>query len=330
MIWVSEVMLQQTQVATVIPYFENFVQRYPDVAALAGASIDDVLKSWEKLGYYARARNLHKAARRVADEFEGTVPNEPELFRSLPGVGDYIAAAVMSIAFKEPLAVVDGNVKRVLARLFLVDSPVNTAASSKEFNKRAAALLDPGHPGDFNQALMELGAVVCTPRSPDCSQCPVSRYCAGLASGRQADFPVRQQKRKTPLYHIALGIVRDNDRILITRRKESGHLGGLWEFPGGKIRPGESAEEACRREILEEVNLRVHVGELITHVDHAYSHFKISVDVFECRVESGEVELDGPVDHEWIILEDAEKYAFPAANHKIFPHIAGTGDKTKS
>jgi A/G-specific adenine glycosylase len=322
-------MLQQTQVATVIPFYERFIGKYPDIGALAAASIDDVLKSWEKLGYYARARNLHKAACRVRDDFGGAVPDDPRLFRSLPGVGEYIEAAVMSIAFGKPLAVVDGNVKRVLARLFLVDSPVNAAASSKEFRERATELLDPGHPGDFNQAMMELGAIVCTPRSPDCSRCPVSRHCAGLASGRQADFPVKQQKRKTPLYYIALGVIRDNDRILITRRKESGHLGGLWEFPGGKIRPGESAEEACRREILEEVNLRVKVGNLITRVDHAYSHFKVSVDVFECEVESGKVKLDGPVDYQWILLEEAGDYAFPAVNHKIFTHIPGTGDKTR-
>jgi A/G-specific adenine glycosylase len=320
-IWVSEVMLQQTQVATVIPYYERFVGKYPDILTMANAPIDDILKSWEKLGYYARARNFHKAACEVVAEYGGDIPDDPQLFRKLPGVGEYIAAAVLSIAFGKPLAVVDGNVKRVLARVFLVESPVNAASTARVFKELAAGLLDTNQPGDFNQAMMELGALVCTPRSPECGVCPVREHCRAFASERQADFPVRQKKQKTPRYHIAVGIVRDKDRILITRRKESGLLGGLWEFPGGKVQPGESAEDACRRELLEEVNVEVIVGELITHVNHAYSHFKISVDVFECEYKAGEIHLNGAVDYKWILAEDTAKYAFPAANHKIFPYL---------
>lgn len=326
-IWVSEVMLQQTQVTTVIPYYTRFIGKYPSILTLANAPIDDVLKSWEKLGYYARARNLHKAAIEVAEAGRGEIPDDPQLFRKLPGVGEYIAAAVMSIAFGKPLAVVDGNVKRVLARMFLVDTPVNSSSSAAVFKDHAARLLDTNQPGDFNQAMMELGAVVCTPRSPQCEGCPVRQYCGAFESGRQAEFPVKQQKRKAPLYHIAVGIVRDKNRILITRRKESGLLGGLWEFPGGKVKRDESAQEACRREILEEVNLDVTVGEMITHVDHAYSHFKISVDVFDCKYKTGDVALNGPVDHAWILAEDTVKYAFPAANHKIFPFLGRSDSK---
>jgi len=321
LVWVSEVMLQQTQVATVIPYFQRFAEKYPDVRSLSEAPLEDVLKSWEKMGYYARARNFHGAARKIAGEMGGAVPRDYTVFRSLPGVGDYIAAAVTSIAFGEPRAVVDGNVKRVLARLFLIDSPVDKASSTRLFNERADQILDRSNPGEFNQAVMELGALVCTPRNPSCARCPVSGHCGAFAASVQTSYPVRTKRRETPRYHIAVGVVRKDGRILITRRKESGLLGGLWEFPGGKVEPGESSEQACRREIAEEVNLSVEVTDLIARLDHAYTHFKVSVDVFDCEYTAGEVELDGPTDSRWILLEEAEKYAFPAVNHKIFDRL---------
>jgi A/G-specific adenine glycosylase len=320
-VWISEVMLQQTQVNTVIPYFNRFVEKYPDLRSLSNASLDDVLKSWEKMGYYARARNLHKAAGRVLAEMNGEIPDDTAVFRTLPGVGEYINAAVMSIAFGKPLAVVDGNVKRVLARLFSIEAPVNHSSSAKIFREKAGDLLDEENPGDFNQAMMELGATVCTPSNPRCDTCPVRRYCRACLAGEQDRLPVRQKRKKTPRYHIAVGVVRKDDRILITRRKPSGLLGGLWEFPGGKIKRGELPEEACRREIEEEVSLSVEVNDLIIHVDHAYSHFKIAVDVFDCRYEAGTVELDGPTDYRWILLEETADYPFPAVNHKIFPYL---------
>ena len=202
-VWVSEVMLQQTQVATVVPYFQRFVARYPDILTLAGADQQDILKSWEKMGYYARARNLHKAAGIVAREYDGHVPSDYDTFRALPGVGDYIAAAVMSIAFERPFAVVDGNVKRVLSRLLMIEEPVNKPSSKKRFQSDADDLLDTKHPGDFNQAMMELGATVCRPKQPLCEDCPVLRYCAAYLAGCQSDFPVRAPRKKVPHYHIA-------------------------------------------------------------------------------------------------------------------------------
>jgi A/G-specific adenine glycosylase len=317
-IWVSEAMLQQTRVATVVPYYERFTERFPDVRTLAGAPLEDVLKAWEGLGYYARARNLHRAAGRIVEEHGGALPRDYAAFRSLPGVGDYIAAAVTSIAFGEPRAVVDGNVKRVLSRLFLIDDPSNDPSSTAVFEKKANELLDRSSPGDFNQALMELGALVCAPKNPSCDSCPLKEFCGAFSRSLQTSYPVRIKRRDTPRHHIAVGVIRKNGRILITRRKEEGLLGGLWEFPGGKVEPGETAGEACRREIAEEVNLSVDVGSLITRVDHAYTHFKVSVDVFECDYGAGEVALNGPTDHRWIVLEEAEQYAFPAVNRKIF------------
>ncbi len=320
-IWVAEVMLQQTQVRTVIPFFTKFVARYPDVAALSQADLEGVLKTWQNMGYYARARNLHRAAGNVARERGGTIPSDYDSFRQLPGVGDYIAAAVMSIAFGKPHAVVDGNVKRVLSRLFLIDTAVNHSASVKLFKERATELLDPEEPGMFNQAMMELGATRCKPRQPLCGECPVQDLCSAYRTGQQALYPARRRKKKIPEYHIAVGVIYRGDRMLITRRAEDGLLGGMWEFPGGKVHEGESPEEACKREIEEEVSLAVDVTRFITHVDHAYSHFKIGVDVYACQYRAGEVRLNGPVDHRWILLDETDRYPFPAVNHKIFPHL---------
>jgi A/G-specific adenine glycosylase len=319
-IWVSEVMLQQTQVATVVPYYLRFVEQFPDIRALAEADLQTVLKAWEGMGYYARARNLHKAAQVVTNDFGGEIPQNYTAFRKLPGVGEYIAAAVQSIAFDQPYAVVDGNVKRVLARLFLMEAPVNDSTLGKFFSENADKLLDRGHPADFNQAMMELGAVICRPQNPLCNQCPVSSFCETFKAGRQNELPRRRKKEKTPQYHIAVGVVCKGNRVLITRRAEKGLLGGLWEFPGGKVRRGaETAADACVREIKEEVNLNIKVDSHLTRVKHAYTHFKIVMDVFMCAYLSGEVALNGPVDFKWITVEEIEKYPFPKGNHKFMP-----------
>ena len=327
LVWVSEVMLQQTRTATVVPYFRRFAEKYPDVRSLSEAPLEDVLKSCEKMGYYARARNLHRAARKIAGEMGGVIPRDYSVLRSLPGVGDYIAAAVSSIAFGEPHAVVDGNVKRVLARLFLIDSPVGAASSTRVFKERAEGLLDRSDPGGFNQAVMELGALVCTPKNPSCAICPVAGYCGAFAASLQTSYPIRTKRRETPRYHVAVGVIRKDGRILITRRKEEGLLGGLWEFPGGEVEPGEPSEQACKREIAEEVNLSVEVTDFIARVDHAYTHFRVFVDVFACEYGAGNVVLNGPTDYRWILLEEAEKYAFPAVNHKIFDRLRDRRDR---
>lgn len=321
-IWVSEVMLQQTQVATVIPYFEKFIKTFRTVSDLATADLQAVLKAWEGLGYYARARNLHKAAQVVSNYHDGEIPRNYSDFRKLPGVGEYVAAAVQSIAFGQPYPVVDGNVKRVLARLFQIEAPVNDSASMKIFQEIAAAVLDRQHPGEYNQAMMELGAMICRPPNPLCGQCPVSAFCRAFETGRQDEFPRRKEREKTPLYHIAVGVVRKGRRLLITRRAENGLLGGLWEFPGGKVREGEeTAAEACVREIKEEVNLEIKIIAYLTTVRHAYTHFKIVMDVFLCDYLSGEVALKGPVDFKWITVEEIKRYPFPKANHKFIPQI---------
>ncbi len=329
-IWVSEVMLQQTQVATVRPYYRKFLERFPNLARLAVADLQDVLKVWEGMGYYARARNLHKAAAMVMAKHNGRLPQAWQDFRDLPGVGDYIAAAVLSIAFDKPYAVVDGNVKRVLSRLFEMDDPVNRPKSKSIYQQAANELLDERRPGTYNQAIMELGATICKPRRPTCAACPLQAACRAYRNDRVAEFPRRIKKQATPEYRIAVGVVFKNGRVLITRRKPEGLLGGLWEFPGGKIRPHESAEAACIREIKEEVNLTVRIDAHLSQVRHAYTHFKIRMEVFCCVYISGRVRLNGPVDHRWINLDQLQNYPLPKANHKFLSQLVEWNAKTKA
>jgi A/G-specific adenine glycosylase len=320
-IWVSEVMLQQTQVNTVLPYYRRFLERFGSLKSLARANLQEVLKVWEGLGYYARARNLHRAAGIVVDQYYGIIPNRWQDFRKLPGVGDYIAAAVLSIAFEKPYPVVDGNVKRVLSRLFVLEEPVNKSASHKIFQDVSGILFDPQKPGTFNQATMELGAMVCKPQHPLCRTCPLQRMCSAYRSGRASEYPKKLKKAATPQYQIAVGVVFKDHRVLITRRKPEGLLGGLWEFPGGKIKNGEKAETACIREIKEEVNLLVKVDSHLGRIKHAYTHFRIVMDVFCCSFVSGRVKLNGPVEHRWIRLHKIDDYPLPKANHKFLPKL---------
>ncbi len=319
LIWVSEVMLQQTQVKKVLDYFDAFIRKFPTVSHLANADLHDVLKAWERLGYYARARNLHKAAQILLMENGGKIPENFAEFRKLPGVGDYIAAAVMSIAFSLPVPVVDGNVKRVVARLFLVDEPVNRPASFNIFHGISKKILDQREAGQFNQAMMELGAVMCRPRNPLCQTCPVSSFCLAFQKGVQQKYPVRLPAKAVPEYQIAVGIVIKDGKLLITRRKEKGLLGGLWEFPGGKIESGESADQACLREIKEEVNLAVEIARPLTRIRHAYTHFRVVIDVFVCRYLSGRVKLKDATGFRWIRPDEIDRFPFPAANLKFIP-----------
>lgn len=326
-IWVSEVMLQQTQVDTVIPYYLRFIERFPTIESLAESDLQAVLTVWEGLGYYARARNLHRAARRLVESQGGRVPPDYGEFRKLPGVGEYIAAAVMSIAFGRPHATVDGNVKRVLARLFRIETPVNGSGGHGIFREKAEELLDLSDPGTFNQALMEMGAVVCMPLNPRCAVCPIVSFCGAHRSGMVDAYPKRAPARSIPTHFVAVGVIHRGKRVLITRRPSEGLLGGLWEFPGGKVKEGESAEQACLREIREETGLEVEILRPLARIRHAYSHFRIIMDVFECRWISGRVRLNGPSAHRWVTIEELEEFPFPKANRRFVPLLRepGTG-----
>ena len=317
-LWVAEVMLQQTQVATVIPYYERFLARFPMVEALAAASLDEVLKLWEGLGYYARARRLHAAARQVVGEFGGRLPETVDELLSLPGIGPYTAGAIASIAYGQDAPALDGNVRRVLSRVFAVEQDVMRGVGQRRLWQLAESLLPLGRAGDFNQALMDLGATVCTPRAPSCRLCPLTKNCQARHLGRQEAFPTRRPRRPLPHYDVTAGVVWNGDgRFLIAQRPLDRMLGGLWEFPGGKQEPGESLAGCLRRELSEELDIEVAVGAPLTVVKHAYTHFRITLHAFHCQLVIGPPRARDCADWRWITLDDVDRFAFAAADHQI-------------
>jgi A/G-specific adenine glycosylase len=320
-VWLSEVMLQQTRIETVLPYYRRFLKAFPTVRALAAAPEDRVLKLWEGLGYYSRARNLHGAARAIVRERRGRFPQTAEQWRTLPGIGRYTAAAIASITRGERAAVLDGNVKRVLARLYRIDRSIDEAATVNRLWDLAEILVPPTRPGDFNQAMMELGARICTPKSPRCPQCPLRMVCAAYAIGRASALPVRRSRKPVPHYDIVAAAVAKNGRYLLGKRPAGGLLGGLWEFPGGKIEPGETPEQALLRELREETGIRIRVDEHIVSIDHAYSHFAITLHLYRCAHVSGRVQKRYHTEVKWVPRSRFDRYAFPAANLKLLDRV---------
>jgi A/G-specific adenine glycosylase len=317
-VWLSEIMLQQTQIDTVIPYYHRFLDAYPTVFALAQAPLDDVLKRWEGLGYYSRARNLHKTAGIVANDLNGEFPATAQALERLPGIGKYTAGAIASIAYGERVPVVDGNVIRVFTRLFDIPDDVTQSATQKRLWELAAQHVPPQRAGDYNQALMELGQKVCRPRQPNCDACPVQAFCQAYAAGTQAERPNKPRKAPTPHYDVVAGIVYGQDgRLLIAQRPDDGLLGGLWEFAGGKQEQGETLPQALERELMEELGIRVHVGELFTVVKHAFSHFKITLHAFECQHIGGEPQAIEAQAFAWVTLDELQNYSFGKADRQV-------------
>jgi A/G-specific adenine glycosylase len=327
-IWVSEILLQQTQVETVRPYFLRFIKAFPTVHALAKAPVDAVLKAWEGCGYYARARNLHKAAK-IVSAGGGVFPNTEAEWRKLPGVGAYTAAAIASIAFDEPVAAIDGNVERVMARVLAEKRAIKTTVVMKRLRRICAATMHTAiqggiTSGDLNQALMELGAKICMPRKADCSHCPLHADCR--ATKTLADVTVLPRKipaREIPHYDIGAAILCKGDKILITQRPLNGMLGGLWEFPGGKQHEGESLPECVKREIQEELGIEIEVGEHFASVKHSYSHFRITLHCYLCKPKSGRIKKIAVADYRWIVRSELADYAFPKADRVIIAKLMG-------
>jgi A/G-specific adenine glycosylase len=308
-VWVSEVLLQQTRVETVIPYYQRWMQRFPDLHTLAGASLEEVLSVWEGLGYYRRARNLHKAAKRIVKEFEGKIPGERQVLETLPGIGRYTAAAIASISFGAGEAAVDGNVRRVLARVFNVTQPATSPQGERRLWDLAEEHLPSGRAGEYNQALMDLGSLVCKPKDPDCPTCPLDSICEANALGVQNQRPVKNPKKKVPHYVVAAAVISRNGSVLIARRPDEGLLGGLWEFPGGKLEEGEDLPTCLKREIVEELGVKIEVGKLMGVYNHAYTHFKITLHAYHCRIEAGEPRPLQVSEVRWAAL--GELQAFP-------------------
>ena len=312
-IWIAEVMLQQTQLAVVLPYWHRWMAMFPTVEALAAASLEQVRLLWQGLGYYSRARRLHQAAQQISAR---SWPGDLEEWMALPGIGRTTAGSILSSAFNAPVPILDGNVRRVLARLRAHDRP--PARDQALFWQWSHELLDPQRPRDFNQALMDLGATLCTPRQPLCDACPWQRHCAAYAAGEPSRWPVSEEHKPVPFQVIGVGVVLNADgEVLIDQRLEEGLLGGLWEFPGGKQEPGETIEACITRELQEELAIEVTVGQELISVDHAYSHKRLRFVVHVCRWLSGEPKPLASQQVRWVLPDDLGNYAFPAANAKI-------------
>ncbi|MEM7029170.1 MAG: A/G-specific adenine glycosylase [Chloroflexota bacterium] len=321
-IWLSEVMLQQTQVTTVIPYYKRFLARFPSVNSLAEASLNEVLKYWEGLGYYARCRNLHKAAIEVVEKHNGLLPTTYDGLRSLPGFGEYTAGSVASIAFAQPVPAIDGNVKRVISRLFAIEDDITKKVGRNKIHEQATAFAEIApYPPDWTQALMELGAMTCTPTRPKCLLCPAGHgLCRAQKQGLADSLPVKPRRKPIPHYNVAAGIIYQDEnrtKFLIAQRPLDGMLGGLWEFPGGKQEPNETLQACLAREIKEELDLEIAVEEQIATVDHAFTHFKITLYAFSAVLVSGDPQKLGVADWAWVGLDQLDTYAFGRTDRKV-------------
>jgi len=320
-IWVSEIMLQQTRVETALSYYDRFLEAFPSVDALAKASIDAVLKAWEGLGYYRRAHNLHRAAKRVVSEHGGRLPCTVRELRQLPGVGPYTAAAIASIAFGKDEHVLDGNVIRVISRLFAVEGDPSKAATCARLHDAMHPLFANVDASTMNQALMDLGARICTPRSPSCDACPAADECNAHHIRRETAFPQKPKRKAIPHKDVVAGAIWDGppfeSRLLIAQRRHDDMLGGLWELPGGGVEPGETLEEALHRELREELNIGVEILGPFMAIRHAYTHFRMTLHVYHCRHADGEPTSIEVEDWTWAHTNELPNYAFPAADRKI-------------
>lgn len=318
-VWVSEVMLQQTRVETVIPYFEKWRRRFPTVRDLAKASEQDVLNAWEGLGYYSRARNLHKAARIVVEKYNGEIPRDLDELRKLPGIGRYTLGAIASIAFGMDAPALDGNIKRVYARLFDLDKAVDSPAGEELLWRLADENLPKGHAGDYNQALMDLGATICIPKNPRCRICPLLKLCKARQNDTQDRRPVKNPRKPVPHYVHAAGLVIQGGRVLLAQRPSKGLLGGLWEFPNGRVR-GDPAKELAK--VLDggyNLQVRTRAGrrssqpEALGVLRHRYTHFSVTVHVFRCEF----ISISGETNLNWFPLNDLDAYPMGRIDRQI-------------
>lgn len=307
-IWVSEIMLQQTRVETVIPFYRRWLADYPTIKSLAETAEDRVLKTWEGLGYYSRARNLHAAARLVVENHSGELPADLAALLELPGIGRYTAGAILSIAFDQPAPILDGNLRRVFTRFFNINTPIQISATEKVLWQIAEELVPISKPGDFNQSLMELGALICQPKNPGCGHCPLADDCAANQLGVQENLPVRKEKSPLPHLQVTAAVINRDDQVLLAKRPPGGLLGGMWEFPGGKQEENETLPETLTREIKEELNLDVEIGSQLGKYHHAYTHYRITLYAFQCQMISEELQLNYHTETAWVPLEGLHSY----------------------
>jgi len=316
-IWISEVMLQQTTVPAVVPYYEKWLVEFPDVQSLSAAPLQRVLKAWQGLGYYQRAKNLHRAATLIVNEHGGKIPEDYETLMKLPGFGPYTTAAVLSIAYEKPFPVIDANVRRVWMRI-MGRRKKSTPKEDKDIIKFMKPFLPMTEMGTFNQAVMELGSLVCKPATPLCFLCPVQEFCEAFSLGEQEIIP-RPQRRSYRKIEAVIAVMQKQGKYLIQKRPPTGLLSDLWEFPGGKKQTGETLEQALRREIREELGAEIDAIELLTAVKHAYTQFQVKLYAFQCSLKTDpSLSKDG---HRWVSLRGLKKYPFPSGSAKIIQFL---------
>lgn len=318
---VAEFMLQQTRADQALPYYRKFLKTLPTMRKLSEARPQTVLKLWEGLGYYRRANQLQRTARHLASQ-------RPVMLKHLegcPGVGAYTFAAIGSIVFGEPLPVVDGNVRRVMSRILALAVRPESTEGDKIIRTSLDRMISVRAPATWNQAIMELGARVCVPRNPKCGECPVRSWCKAFAQGKVSTYPIRSARTKGLHRNISAAVIRRKDgRVLIAQRLSTGLLPNLWEFPGGKQEKGESLRSCCKREIIEELDIDIEVGRRIAKIDHAYSHYSITLHVFECRYLQGTPKKIGCQNFRWIHVGALDAYPFPRANLPVIQMLTAT------
>jgi A/G-specific adenine glycosylase len=327
-IWVSEVMLQQTQVATVIDHFERFLRRFPTLDSLATADEQEVLSAWEGLGYYRRARDLHRAARHLALHHRGQVPDDPAVLRELPGVGRYILGAVLSQAFDRCWPIVEANSERVLCRLLGQQQDLRRGPVRRWLWQMAEELLPARRVGDFNQALMELGALVCTPAAPRCAACPLTADCQARHRGLQDELPARSQPLPSVRVQEAAVVVRRGPRAFLVQRPDRGRWAGMWEFPHGSLAKGETHEAASRRLLAELTGLRADLGPELLTVRHAVTRFHITMVCFQARFRGGKFRSDFYRQGQWVEADRLADFPVSVPQRRVAQALAGIRQHT--
>jgi len=318
-IWISEIMAQQTQMDRVVEYYNRWMKQFPDIPSLARASEDQILKCWEGLGYYSRASNILKTAKILVTRHNSTVPQERKALLSLPGIGPYTAGAIGSIAYRQDVALVDANIERIFARLFNIDLISGSPEAKREYWQKAEKILPTGKAREFNQALMELGALICRPKQPDCSTCPLADHCLALQYDLVLQRPVPKKSTKTIPIEMATGVLLHKGKIFIQQRLADDVWGSLWEFPGGRMKKDETAEAAVQREFLEETEFRIRIESKITSTVHHYTRYKVTLHCFLVRLEQHDTDpvLHAAQEFHWLPFEQIDQYAFPAGHRKL-------------
>lgn len=324
-VWIAEIMGQQTQMERVVQYFNHWMRLFPDVATLARAPEQSVLKVWEGLGYYSRAHNIRRTAAILLKEHGGQIPPDARTLLALPGIGPYTAAAILSIGFNLPHPLVDANVERVFARLHDLEEPVKGKRGKAHVQALAARYLAREQPRAFNQALMELGALICTPKKPLCQGCPLQTHCLALARDTVALRPVLEKRPARIDIVMACGIIEHQGRLYIQQRLPNDIWGGLWEFPGGRLEEGETPPEGARREILEETGWRVRPGEAYRTVTHHYTRYRVTLHSFFCTLEKGQAptpSLNAATCFAWVERHELLHYPFPAGHRQLAAELS--------